>query len=397
MSTRRQYSSCDQCRRSKRRCVFPPETSDTCINCSGLGRHCTSDFATAHAGNKEKRTKTLTRKARLQPGSESSFDLALGQGESNASNHEALDIQMNQTILPSESSIFDESQFFCDIPGLETSQQDLLAPRLRLPTSENGLSGFWSGSPIQILNSRATVDLLGTCLDDTYKSMMYGMESRYLAKKCNPFASDVEYRFEIEDGPHQSSAVQVTMAGVAHFLDHFGHLYGNKLTAKTRKEDESVLLTTQQAFALQWMSCDSPGSVSPENTQIFTTAWFNARSLIQNIINRQNTTHRSFTLAYAMLLFHMTNIPEPAGDVTIERVHILQQGLQQISDLKGLVDKYCHQYLDPTSTYRMLLETSTNILIWLACIKDTIASMITPDRHYVLPDAFCMFICLFSC
>lgn len=56
---RRQNSSCDPCRRSKRRCFFPipgcDELSAACTHCRRLGHACTFDFAASRLNSRTKR------------------------------------------------------------------------------------------------------------------------------------------------------------------------------------------------------------------------------------------------------------------------------------------------------------------------------------------------------
>ncbi|RDW62421.1 hypothetical protein BP6252_11854 [Coleophoma cylindrospora] len=311
--------------------------------------------------------------------------------------------------------------------------------------------GHWKGSPIQLLNSTATKSLLGDCLHDMYRTMMSGIETRYLTYTCNSYSPINKYYFlegeeEEEIAPdsvsksppllsnhsiHRSGAKpttemapetcpsresfdlsgfakapekgnearKVTFVGLAHFLDHFGHLYGNKLDKQTKTEDEEALVAVQRAFALQWSTCDDSGIInSPagatrndnhhqrsreiehpvSNTRIFATAWFNARSQISN-----TKPHRSFARIYTILLFHTMHAPAEAKNLTQESDEILRQGLEEFLTLKKLVEEYYSKHLSSTSIYRMLLESSVKIFHWFAYIRDTMASMVS-DRACVL-------------
>ena len=461
MASRRQNSSCDQCRRSKRKCASrqgaPRESGHACLNCFHLGYECTFEFVTARVKQKRKGTIEsgdrlhpfrLKRHRQDQPVSSLRNDLFAGvTGDSNP--YEALDMELD---FPADfDGLNDLNEAWSFLAGENpdsaatsdwTTRSGPSASSSRLRIDENGLSGLWSGSPIQLLNSNFTANLLGTCLDDVYRSMMYGIESRYLSYTCNPFAPSHKYCFGDGDqlaspvaegspdlsltgsrdpttssgamqapvsSPQPSTpfdfnsllglsknpgqgALKFTFVGLARFLDHFGALYGNRVDSQTRKEDRDALIAAQQAFALQWSPCDTPGTKgsiatsateersSTNNSQVFTTAWFIARSRIMN-----TRPHRSFIRLYAMLLFHMTDAPEQAKDAMIEKNNILSQCLYQLLDLKTLVEDYC-QHLGPSSTYRRLLDSSVKVFQWFAYVKDTVASIVS-DRECILPDA----------
>ena len=366
------------------------------------------------------------------------------------SSYEALVTELGEPIFANFESpnAFNEGPFCLTEGTSDLGANSDSITRTSFPASpsllvyDRRLSGFWSGSPIKLLNSSFTANLVGASLDDTYRSMIYGMESRYLAYACNPFASSHNYCFS-EENQHMSPSelgtqslapqaprdpnasnhalqsfsntpnpsvlfdffnlpgspkiseqevTKVTFVGLARFLDHFSNLYGNKLDRQTRKENEYALVAAQQAFALQWSPCDTlrtKSSISASthqkypltnNSQIFAASWFSVRSRILDI-----KPHRSFTLIYAMLLFHMTSAPGEAKDATTEKNHVLGQCLHQLLGLKDLVEGYC-KHLGRTSTYRMLLESSLKVFQWFAYIKDTMASIVS-DRDCILPDA----------
>ena len=69
---RRQYSNCDPCRRSKRRCTFPdpgkPVDGAMCNNCTHLGHVCTFDFVLSRSAPKRRaRTSSANVPGRLPP------------------------------------------------------------------------------------------------------------------------------------------------------------------------------------------------------------------------------------------------------------------------------------------------------------------------------------------
>ena len=467
MTSRRQNSSCDECRRSKRRCVLQQELSHqsdkTCLNCFSFGYKCTFEFVKART--QQRRRKKVQPEARLLPAErpyQSQPQLVpvscndevvsedLTRAEGGIDTDRLFEMDFSQCVSADSGSPYNaDGETIISVGEIaDQSVAPLVArpynsPSLtRLCPNDGQLSGFWSGSPVKLLNSKLTATVLGACLDDTYNSMMHGMESRYLANACNPFASSHKYCFESEDeftclidqgkfdvaadlfsnlsasnrttkifaslptsptsfdctnvpASPQSSApgiAKITMDGLVRFLDHFGTLYGNRLDRQTRKEDEDTLIAAQRAFALQWSPSDKPGTEplfaasadtrrpSTNNYQIFATAWFEVRTRITRA-----EPHSSFMRVYAMLLFHMTNTPEEASNATKERSDIFDQCLRQFMSLKDLVETYCMQ-LDITSIYRTRLESSVKVLQWFAYIKDTMASIVS-ERDFILSEA----------
>jgi hypothetical protein len=425
MSARRQNSSCDQCRRSKRKCVIaqadPRALTQICLNCISLGSSCTYNFVTASKLERKRRLAegTSTAKKRNQA------QLSLRDA---ASEEQVTHPECTEQARSSEFELALTTDFNLEDTGerWDFSMPDLTALAdfsPRMPGNNHYIPGLWSGSPIQLLNSTITSSLWGNYLDDIYKSMMNGIESRYLAYTCNLYSPNGKYSFddsedeEVEStspllespnasipfdfatllGPTDPKSRKVTFIGLARFLDHFGHLYGNKLDTKTKREDIETLVAAKSAFALQWLDCGevnpktSPAgavhanvprsqSFSGTNAQIFATAWFNGRSRILNA-----SPHRSFTRIYNIFLFHITNPPSEANDVSRELNDYLRRGLLEFLTLKSAVEKFCAN-LSPTSTYRMLLESSLKIFHWFGYVRDTMASTVF-DRECVLPDA----------
>lgn len=308
-------------------------------------------------------------------------------------------------------------------------------PGSRKQSERAQLSCSWKGSPTQLLNSTFTAKSLGTCLYHIYAAMMHGMESRYLEYECNPFGPSQRYTFDLKNGslmiedsgPSNEApgpriadcpimgmlqslpalrhlrqggspediplgdSIKITFVGLAKFLDHFGHFYGNRLDRRSKVEDERMLIATQRVFALQWAVTSShetdksfpmiQGSKNPstEDLHAFVSSWFKARSLILNA-----TPGSSFTRVYAMVLFHMSVPPEEAKDVAGELNDILDQGLRQFENLKNMVDEYV-KLLSSTSTYRKLLQSSVKAFQWFAYIKDTFVALLT-ERDCILTE-----------
>lgn len=486
-SGRRQNSSCDPCRRSKKRCSFAPETqpgaSTVCLNCYHLGYKCTFEFVTARAAQRRKRM--------MVPPTPS----ASGNGQQLPQSSLEMPCSPTRTPDPSiwptyqpvmEQKLYLDDMFWtgsgsdtfldfnsflntssCDWTGISNQalgEQDptdeniiqdpnsLVALEQLAPAESprrrdrhDKLSGFWTGSPIQLLNSTFLNEQLSRNLSHIYDLMMTGLANRYLAYGCNQFAGTHRYTIEPENSaadlldlgsgrdtlesnsshaasflggshrlhpapspinpglPKSVESRRITLIGVARFLDNFGALYGNKLEWRDRKMDDSTLTAVLQAFALQseiWNGAASeydgadlsktrsPESFSPHrrretNSQIFPSAWFNAHSWL--VKSKEN---RSFVHLHAVFLFHMIAQPEEArskDEFHNSQIRFLDHALHQLQALLALVDAFC-SHLDPKSRYRSLLESSTRIMRWYSYVRDTIASF-TTDRHCILEDA----------
>jgi hypothetical protein len=397
--------------------------SQTCLNCTGLGCSCTFEFVTARIEERKRRL------ARVGSGSRTPLGpIAKRRNQvlTLSTSPDGGEQRIEET-QPFETDLTLAADFGFDDFG---EKWDFLMPELTAltsftpnPSSNQYTPGLWSGSPIQLLNSTITTTFWGDYLDDIYKSMMNGIESRYLAYTCNLYSPTGKYSFddgeeEVEEYPPSSSSSntvaslelsglsrspeensrKVTFVGLARFLDHFGHLYGNKLDKQTKREDEEILIAVKSAFALQWLDCgepstktsplnnaihdDEPRSRHPgvSNARFFATAWFNARSRILNA-----SPHRSFTRVYTIFLFHITNLPAEAESYSQEVNGYLRSGLQDFLALKQAVEDFC-EHMSPTSTYRMLLESSLKIFHWFGYVRDTMASTVF-DRECILPDA----------
>jgi hypothetical protein len=189
---------------------------------------------------------------------------------------------------------------------------------------------------------------------------------------------------------------QVTLVGVARFLDNFGNLYGNKLGAGMQKQHESTLVAVLQAFSLQWL----PTSVSPETCNalarvgasalplmhnfvgdeasqsaraLFLDAWFRAHSCLT-----RSTETRSFRHIYSVFLFQMITTPSEARTLLKDGERpedLFEKGVRELQQLQKLVHKYCNQ-LSVNSMYRMLLETAVSIFQWHGYVRDTVNALL---------------------
>lgn len=468
MSSRRQYSSCDSCRRLKRKCVYEETTRRSglvCLRCKELGYNCTFDYISARLEQKKrKRHSTASDYKNYQ--SQSTELMSIGEPVDTVDWISVLQPYDGDVSIEFDDLNNDIAAEYLNLEGLDREWQDLTmagcaqssildtngrssdytlqvspkpknsnysGPRKQIERAQ--LFASWKGSPTQLLNSTFTARSLGTCLYHTYAAMMHGMESRYLEYECNPFGPTHRYKFDLEDvslviednrplnelpGPRKTDSptmstlqslpalkqiheeglkqdtpledtIKITFVGLAKFLDHFGHFYGNKLDRRSKAEDERMLIAAQQVFALQWavegsreedtsfpIIHRSDGS-STEDLHAFASSWFKARSLILNA-----TPGCSFTRVYAMILFHTCVAPEEAKEVAGQLNNILDRCLHQFEDLKSMVDEYT-KLLSSTSTYRNLLQSSVKAFQWFAYIKDTFAALLT-ERDLILTE-----------
>jgi hypothetical protein len=472
---RKQNSSCDQCRRSKRRCV-PAEdeaaASGQCLNCLHLGHRCTFDFVNSRLSQKKNKTKQ-------------SFSSHLPHrsitSAAERGNHQFAVLGFSEPTLASSGNTtaqyavsYNDNFPECDDSnpsiGLQSRWQDpennslsqtsrsSAAPRdltarilddghtfkLRwaAPTvpampqnSASSALGLWSGSPINLLNSRVEQQYINENLGDVYNSMMSGIAIRYLESKTNLFADgSSKYTFDETDSsvsdtatsasdtksqmvwpswkrglsaenvsrlqpltPEQLSShmKNITMVGVARFLDNFAQLYGNVMSRQVRQQHDETLVAVLYAFALQYAPSrdfqhlpTSLEGLRPKNEgqnnnlQFFTTAWFRAHARL--VATKQ---HRSFLRLYAMFMFQMTCMPPHAmsivspGETPLE---LLDDSLRDLQSLQCLVEKYCED-LSSHSVYRFLLHNSVDIIRWFGYLRDTIDALLY-ERSCVLPD-----------
>ncbi|KAK6829032.1 hypothetical protein RU639_003170 [Aspergillus parasiticus] len=468
--SRRQYSSCDACRRSKRRCCLPPgkagEAPSVCTNCNRTGSPCTFDFVRSHS-------RVTTRRGRRQyasranlseegNGSTSTLENAVDAlHESQSQVHPVAD----QDILASWLNIdldhcFDEnstpnpySMEFPDILAgtarparhhgeIVTSPVTHHSDTIQRPIPLNSWPRIGSSlnSPVYLLNSKLNATILEECLSRIHDTIVTGCASRFIGYECNLYKPGHRYQLE-EDGsdrpqgqrpvqlapistenlpktpssisqpdmslitsgpsPQQPGSMaqdishRMTILGTIRFLDHFSDLYGNRLTVSARKKSDAVLKAVLRAFSLQWLSSadssigvqsttnyNSPiGRDTPRNSPMdaFYDSWFQARSLINNVLSVQ-----SFRVIYAILMFDGISIPAKASGETLVAHEFLDVGLQKLNCLAGLVEQYCIN-LGPHSTYGTIMEASLSVVRWCGHVRD-IGAALTADHVCKLSD-----------
>ncbi|RAH43773.1 Zn(II)2Cys6 transcription factor domain-containing protein [Aspergillus brunneoviolaceus CBS 621.78] len=432
---RRQNTSCDPCRRSKRRCVILSLTDDEpaaiCTNCKRLNHHCTFDFIKSVSSRPRKRKDPAGVGAQLLHLNQSQvhnqrdetlinclgdgFEVNIGTSDEDFTSWLNFDIELSQRTStdiydPFSASSLDSSRATEALggPSLPSPSAASRAEHRSLSTNpQSMLVGRSRNSPIRLLNSKLEATVLDECLASIYNTIVRDSASRFIDYECNLSASGHPYYLESRfseqaelggANKHLSSHLsatqgirhpRMTMLGAVRFLDHFSHLYGNKLSIAARKQSDTVLKAVLRVFSLQWLPTSEGVSPAGQHAgrdaliDTFHDSWIKARSLIQGSLPVP-----SFRVVCAILLFDGIVIPSHAydrPDGTTVRVHeFLDIGLQKLSRLDDLVRKYCRQ-LGPTSLYGTLLHSSLDIIRWGGYIRDIGAALFT-DYQCKLPE-----------
>jgi hypothetical protein len=204
---------------------------------------------------------------------------------------------------------------------------------------------------------------------------------------------------------------RLTIIGCVRFLDHSGHLYGNRLSWDAKKKSDAALKAVLRAFALQWLPISGSRSeawISRDDLSIaklhdgrsenelsialYTDVWHQARSHV----NAAKGV-RSFRVVFATLMFDGIAVPMSArtgSDQKIIENEYLNEGLQKIQELDKLICNHCH-VLGPLSKYGTLTEVSLSLVRWSAYIRDTGAAL-TSSHQCRLPEFFANEDCRFG-
>lgn len=482
---RRQFSSCDPCRRSKRRCFFPSDVSIdpniSCAHCARLGHTCTFNFATSRLSSRprkrQERNKSKSNQVSayeydghllaenssqtLRRTPESAFRTSNTSDDDFATwlnfdieNYFANDFQLSAaaepTLLASEAQ--SDSQHDRSLSLLPNQSR----PVKHVSYGTKFVPGSSHRSPIHLLNSKLDSKILNERLISIYDAILTGSATRFLDCDINLYATRIRYKIENSrpgssneptpaqltmllgpdmesstssqqetdslvaslnsSGQLQSSrspssrdhahdeAYRMTIVGCARFLDHFGDLYGNRISLSSKRKSDAALNAALRVFALQWLpSVGSEGeywastnevsmprfrgkqSARSSPCDLYTDAWYQARLAIQ-----EAKSVRSFRAVFATLIFDGAAIPMSALDdsnkADIEH-EFLNLGLQKLRELDELVQNYCTT-LGPSSHYGALAEASLAVVRWSGYIRDTGAAL-TSDHQCQLPDPLC--------
>ena len=224
---RRQNHSCDQCRRSKRRCVADGDSASgkrTCRYCKHVGNRCTYDFIHSRSASK-KSAKSL----HLPVAVEDVIQGSQHELTSNLPTPSELDWTTTPPAMAFDATNFSENMdwldvgfttdysfdIFCDpfadilldTTGKEHSQTQITATSMsaaagatgsdtRAPPNTSDVAQCdarsWLGSlprsPISLLSSTLTQELPEDDLAGIHDSVMASMSSRFLSYGANVFA-----------------------------------------------------------------------------------------------------------------------------------------------------------------------------------------------------------------
>lgn len=260
-SIRRQNSSCDQCRQSKRKCSLnsTPKgvVENLCLKCLRSGQECTFNFATSQQlrpqrkrgpknGNRSATTpdhidlssptipsspshSPRTGPATYQGPLDASLEVPplvsssedafhFDEGDRTSLDGFGHDNMMLNHLMAEWAHLIRENHDEDEGSSFSTSNNDnpishatIHAPTREPPSDsnkqsefsdrrrENSLPALWKGSPIHLLNSSVASQLLSLSLGEVYNSMMSGITTRYLDYNCNLFAGPYKYTFDSED------------------------------------------------------------------------------------------------------------------------------------------------------------------------------------------------------
>lgn len=202
---RRQNSSCDPCRRSKRRCFFSsPQIEGTdvaCTHCERLGHACTFDFVSSKLGQKKRPRQLHTRTSCSAGAAEASPSLASGDFQADAvAGHDVLESWLDFDYLEQNNECLELPGFLAPdaVTAIETSED-----RLRVRPNLQHLVDSSLNSPIRLLNSKLDATILDIRLARIHDVIVTGCASRFADYECNLYATASRYRLGDGDSEHR--------------------------------------------------------------------------------------------------------------------------------------------------------------------------------------------------
>lgn len=432
ISRRRQNTSCDPCRRAKRRCFFSltenPPGEIRCVNCQHHNRSCTFEFAASKTTSKKTRRAGLERENSLLHSPPVEGFNILPQADERAANGLTseptttpnqdvwaswLNMDAGQDNQQNNESTFSDLVDPCLMAEpaniTVTRPEDRLTRRTETSPAavyiSQSIVGSSPNSPIYLLNTKVDATILEDRLAHIHNAIVTGSASRFVDFECNLYATAPRYQLdgsgEIPElntpqasglrepaagAAEKELAVQVptlsrggfqmTSLGIVRFLDHFGGLYGNRLSPSDKSLSAKALKVVLRAFSMQWLSAEGASVDSLNNA--YHDTWFEARSILHSA-----QSIKSFRIIYAILLFDGIAIPGKPKSITLHE--FLNTGLGHLQYLQGLVNEYC-AILGPHSTYSALLEASLSVVSWAGYIRD-IGAALTGNHSCKLPSA----------
>lgn len=239
-SGRRQNASCDQCRRSKKRCAFDPGVEPggggQCQYCAHLGHACSFKFVQARQAQRRARIMSsptpTSAVSPLNPSAAANTNRTSAEGtwESNeppVQQNIAIDDMIWTDLGPNIFLDFDtfldpDSQAWMNVSGpiIDPTFEDDSSLNDRQPLSsaltmspailraeqahdyivgkDCSSTGLWHSSPIRLLNSTASAQQSTRSLYQIYDTMMIGVATRYLSHSSNHFAGSFRYEFKAD-------------------------------------------------------------------------------------------------------------------------------------------------------------------------------------------------------
>ncbi|KAI2671830.1 transcriptional regulator family: Fungal Specific TF [Penicillium roqueforti] len=312
---RRQNTSCDSCRRSKRRCVVQSDPDGIpnaiCTNCQRLRRQCTFEFAIAQSSlpfsrKRQKRDCEETSGPTTQNES-NDFDTTIEEITGSSINRfdaasiadqdvmaawlnldydeivadsansfstnlepsNSFDALRSEYIAPAESHLTATTSQLTRLHRGQNVRSDNHRPTIRLSLN----------SPIYLLNSGVDAKIFGDRLARIYEAIATASASRFLDYDCNLYATGSRYRLGDNDSgssngsetarptvdvtaisprldlsvSSQAMSHEISLIGSVRFLDHLGGLYGNRLNSAARKKSDDTFYAVLRAFSMQWL------------------------------------------------------------------------------------------------------------------------------------------------
>jgi hypothetical protein len=238
--SRRQNSSCDSCRRSKRRCVVPngdaaSKSPKSCSYCTHLGRNCTFRFVAAHAMQRRRASAlaspsvTIGHQLQMRPVESSILDFDLLPADlSFLQPFENLPILNTAPIITAGSTAESDDQFLDRLPPELADLADIFSawsqhsgpplpayndlPTLSRMHSETppqkplhcpppvkfSLGQAPPSCPIDLLNTALGSDEVESELVNVYDTVFGRCASRFLSCRNNIFSGSSHYCFDHE-------------------------------------------------------------------------------------------------------------------------------------------------------------------------------------------------------
>ncbi|OAL21175.1 hypothetical protein AYO22_08138 [Fonsecaea multimorphosa] len=355
-TVRKQNSSCDPCRRSKRRCAFAdgvqPGSPNSCLNCTHLGHNCTFDFVNSRLTQKKKAKQPVSNvqeqpiaPATSRPENQFIVPLPADPGPLDTTQGTApnaywsgipytgfLDVDMFMGNLVSEWNNLDRQVLTTEAPATEQDQSNSTSSSTTYgsighsqtpPRSPNDLFarrnsklGLWRGSPIHLLNSSVEIQRINQSLGEVYNSMMSGIAIRYLDYNCNLFAGSYKYSFD----PDQSNPSTLDIKG--------GQSVVNMLTPSWKK-------AVGDTNSLQNDDCIAPEKVAKQINKVtmLGVARFldNFGALYNNVIDQKTRSQTERTLIAVLQAFALQFAPSRQADGPLAWLFENPQGGSQCS------------------------------------------------------------------